>query len=213
MAHFIYAQNKDDKVILNAGTEEVNNPDVTCIDISKCETRNLLAFRKYLDKEINSRMDLSSVHQEQVDRLNANLENATLEQMGNLLRHVLDKKEVATEEVNRAKVQEESIKESIYLTLKNQGLNKVSIPGAVSLSITNREIYGVTEGGWDSLYQYIADQIKQAKENGQPISGAFAMLTKKLATTVVKDLAEQGETLPEGIEKKSVTVLNVRRTK
>lgn len=213
MANYIHSIERDNKVLIKVSKEELNSEGVVSIDISRVSTRALLGLRDAVTGEINGRMDLGSVSQEALDALREKLKTATIEEKAIILRDIIDRGRDAESEVDRVDTLKEVVREDVLHTLKTQKLSKLTVDGAVSMSVTQTKSFSVDPDRWDDIYEYVAQQIEIARKNGLPISTAFAILQKSISTTQVKDFDEQGEKLPDAIKATTKTRLNVRRTK
>lgn len=212
---FLYIINADKKriAVKDSAFEPYQPERDIAVSLKELSTNDLLKVKAQLATELENRMDLDEVIESNLDRLKLELGTASDIVIAQLLRQTLDRIDLVAQDEKRAKTRLEILKDEIKNRMIKSGQSEIKFNGLVSIGYKAKTVYQVGENGWVDVYNGIYKQAKELESNGQDVTEAFAILQKRLTSTVLNDLTKQGYDLPQGVESNEIHDLSIRRQK
>lgn len=106
----------------------------------------------------------------------------TLEHEASKLRGLKDEKDAAGKIFKQAETEFKDQEQTVLDLMEEQGIESTRIKGIATLTVTAQEVFNAED--WSAVYQFI-------EENSMP-----HILQRRLASTSIKELANQGVVVP-----------------
>ena len=211
--------------------------------ISKFSTDDLLKLKAQVATELENRMDLDGVVEQNLEKLKAQIRGAKGEVVAQLIRQTLDRLDIVSADEKRAKTRLEILTDEMKYRMVTEGESEKKFAGLITATYKAETVYNVGEDGWGTVYsgivadaldaqcqarlealsrdldlpvadvKYVADELIASVRDGLVNSEAFAIIQKRLTSTTLNDLVKQGYDLPKGIESQEVRKVKIKRSK
>lgn len=268
--------------------------------ISKFSTDELLKLKAQVATELENRMDLDGVVEQNLEKLKAQIRGAKGEVVAQLIRQTLDRLDIVSADEKRAKTRLEILTDEMKYRMVTEGESEKKFAGLITATYKAETVYNVGEEGWGTVYSGIVaeslegqlanddvvaevakainlerlndevsiavsdmiEDMQRKVRREQDITGealseqkallgemsevlnsykpeidteeiarnvmdalvenvrkglvnseAFAIIQKRLTSTTLNDLVEQGYDLPKGIEGQEVRKVKIKRSK
>lgn len=211
---FLYVTGENyDHIVVKDSAYKYNPDHDHAFALSKFSTDELLKLKAQLATEIENRMDLDEVNEENLRKMRELASNADARSVAAVIRQTLDRIDLVNADLKRAKARLELLTDEMKSRMINDGTSELKFQGLVSISQRPKTVYGVGEEGWQPVYDFIVDEALKLREAGKPIEEAFAILQKRLTSTTLNDLVDQGERIPDCIKVTTLNDISIKRIK
>lgn len=209
---FIYVLG-DDRIVVKDSAFPFDPTKDVAFPLSKFSTDDLLKLKAQLATEIENRMDLDEVTEANLTKLKQTISEADAKVVATILRQTLDRIELVNADLKRANTRKQLLEDELSRRMANDGVSTMNFAGVLSVTYKAESVFSVGEAGWDTVYYGIYDKAKELEQSGQSILEAFTILQKRLTSTALREMLQNNEELPAGIEVTQINKLSTRRSK
>lgn len=209
---FIYVLG-DDRIVVKDSAFPFDPTKDVAFPISKFSTDDLLKLKAQLATEIENRMDLDEVTEANLTKLKQTISEADSKVVATILRQTLDRIELVNADLKRANTRKQLLEDELSHRMANDGVSTMNFAGVLSVTYKAESVFSVGEAGWDTVYNGIYAKAKELEQSGQSILEAFTILQKRLTSTALREMLQNNEALPAGIEVTQINKLSTRRSK
>lgn len=209
---FIYVLG-DDRIVVKDSAFPFDPTKDVAFPLSKFSTDDLLKLKAQLATEIENRMDLDEVTEANLTKLKQTISEADAKVVATILRQTLDRIELVNADLKRANTRKQLLEDELSRRMANDGVSTMNFAGVLNVTYKAESVFSVGEAGWDTVYYGIYDKAKELEQSGQSILEAFTILQKRLTSTALREMLQNNEELPAGIEVTQINKLSTRRSK
>lgn len=123
--------------------------------ISKFSTDDLLKLKAQVATELENRMDLDGVVEQNLEKLKAQIRGAKGEVVAQLIRQTLDRLDIVSADEKRAKTRLEILTDEMKYRMVTEGESEKKFAGLITATYKAETVYNVGEDGWGSVYSDI----------------------------------------------------------
>ena len=123
--------------------------------ISKFSTDELLKLKAQVATELENRMDLDGVVEQNLEKLKAQIRGAKGEVVAQLIRQTLDRLDIVSADEKRAKTRLEILTDEMKYRMVTAGESEKKFAGLITATYKAETVYNVGEEGWGTVYSGI----------------------------------------------------------
>ena len=123
--------------------------------ISKFSTDELLKLKAQVATELENRMDLDGVVEQNLEKLKAQIRGAKGEVVAQLIRQTLDRLDIVSADEKRAKTRLEILTDEMKYRMVTEGESEKKFAGLITATYKAETVYNVGEEGWGTVYSGI----------------------------------------------------------
>lgn len=163
--------------------------------ISKFSTDDLLKLKAQVATELDNRMDLDGVVEQNLEELKAQIREAKGEVVAQLIRQTLDRLDIVSADEKRAKTRLEILTDEMQYRMVTEGESEKKFAGLITATYKAETVYNVGEDGWGTVYSgIVAESLEgQLADDGVVAEVAKAINVERLndeVSVAVSDLIE-----------------------
>ena len=163
--------------------------------ISKFSTDDLLKLKAQVATELENRMDLDGVVEQNLEKLKAQIRGAKGEVVAQLIRQTLDRLDIVSADEKRAKTRLEILTDEMQYRMVTEGESEKKFAGLITATYKAETVYNVGEDGWGTVYSgIVAESLEgQLADDGVVAEVAKAINVERLndeVSVAVSDLIE-----------------------
>lgn len=126
--------------------------------ISKFSTDDLLKLKAQVATELENRMDLDGVVEQNLEKLKAQIRGAKGEVVAQLIRQTLDRLDIVSADEKRAKTRLEILTDEMKYRMVTEGESEKKFAGLITATYKAETVYNVGEDGWGTVYSGIVTE-------------------------------------------------------
>lgn len=184
---FIYVFTKDDekRIVVKDSSFELPE-DAQYFPLSQFNTDDLLKVKAQIATELENRMDLDEVTENNLERLKAKIRGAKAEAVAQLARQTLDRLDAVAADEKRAKTRLEIIQDELKYRMVTDEMSEMKFAGLLSVTYKPETVFNVGEDGWTPVYSNIvAESVENQLADGDVAKAIADDLDVSLITNAV----------------------------
>lgn len=152
-------------------------------------TDDLLKLKAQLATELECRMDLDEVTEQNLENLRTKIRAAKTEVVALLARQTLDRLDVVASDEKRAKTRLSILEDELRRRMEEDGSSEMKFKGVLSVVYKPETVYSVGEDGWGPVYSSIvADSVEQQLTDDRLVRAIAD--NQDVDTNTVRDIAK-----------------------
>lgn len=128
--------------------------------LSQFSTNDLLKVKAQIATELENRMDLDEITEQNLSELKAKIRNAPEGVVAQLVRQTLDRLDTVSADEKRAKTRLEILQDELKFRMDSGSVTEMKFAGVISVTYKPETVFSVGEDGWVPVYSNIvADSV------------------------------------------------------
>ena len=152
---FIYVFDDSTRIKVADSAFPYNSDTDFAFPLSKFSTDDLLKLKAQVATELENRMDLDGVVEQNLEKLKAQIRGAKGEVVAQLIRQTLDRLDIVSADEKRAKTRLEILTDEMKHRMVTEGESEKKFAGLITATYKAETVYNVGEDGWGTVYSGI----------------------------------------------------------
>lgn len=152
---FIYVFDDTTRIKVADSAIPYNSDTDFAFPLSKFSTDDLLKLKAQVATELENRMDLDGVVEQNLEKLKAQIRGAKGEVVAQLIRQTLDRLDIVSADEKRAKTRLEILTDEMKYRMVTEGESEKKFAGLITATYKSETVYNVGEDGWGTVYSGI----------------------------------------------------------
>lgn len=153
---FIYITGVDkDRIFVKDSAFSYDANTDLAFPLSQFSTSDLLKVKAQIATELENRMDLDEITEQNLSELKAKIRNAPEGVVAQLVRQTLDRIDTVSADEKRAKTRLEILQDELKFRMDSGSVTEMKFAGVISVTYKPETVFGVGEDGWIPVYSNI----------------------------------------------------------
>lgn len=152
---FIYVFDDSTRIKVADSAFPYNSDTDFAFPLSKFSTDDLLKLKAQVATELENRMDLDGVVEQNLEKLKAQIRGAKGEVVAQLIRQTLDRLDIVSADEKRAKTRLEILTDEMKYRMVTEGESEKKFAGLITATYKAETVYNAGEDGWGTVYSGI----------------------------------------------------------